>query len=229
MNKIFNNFFLLVFFLLFCFQFSQADSSKIYKNKYQNPIGVLNSFLWSDEKGGYIGLTSKVNILSRNLNNTIHPVSIDSFKIKIAFSKLQFKNQDDDNIISIFNAENLEIISKNISRGLLVANNFQDIIFQLVQKNKKEFIRTTKGIAFVESNSLNLVFFNINNCEQITKDNKRGFYRRSQIFPKKKKKCENNQKEILVTSTEGIYKKETNSEFNWLVFTPKSWQIKSLN
>ena len=44
-----------------------------------------------------------------------------------------------------------------------------------------------------------------------------------------KKKCENNQKEILVTSTEGIYKKETNSEFNWLVFTPKSWQIKSLN
>ena len=112
---------------------------------------------------------------------------------------------------------------------MLVANNFQDIIFQLVQKNKKEFIRTTKGIAFVESNSLNLVFFNINNCEQITKDNKRGFYRRSQIFPKKKKKCENNQKEILVTSTEGIYKKETNSEFNWLVFTPKSWQIKSLN
>ena len=146
MNKIFNNFFLLVFFLLFCFQFSQADSSKIYKNKYQNPIGVLSSFLWSDEKGGYIGLTSKVNILSRNLTNTIHPVSIDSFKIKIAFSKLQFKNQDDDNIISIFNAENLEIISKNISRGLLVANNFQDIIFQLVQKNKKEFIRTTKGI-----------------------------------------------------------------------------------
>ena len=111
MNKIFNNFFLFIFFLLFCFQFSQADSSKIYKKKYQNPIGVLNSFLWSDEKGGYIGLTSKVNILSRNLNNTIHPVSIDSFKIKIAFSKLQFKNQDDDNIISIFNAENLEIIS----------------------------------------------------------------------------------------------------------------------
>ena len=70
---------------------------------------------------------------------------------------------------------------------MLVDNNFQDIIFKIVKKNKKEFIRTTKGIAFVESNSLNLVFFNINNCEKITKDNKRGFYRRSQIFPKKKK------------------------------------------
>ena len=65
----------------------------------------------------------------------------------------------------------------------------------------------------------------MNKLQKITKE---GFIEDHKFF-QKKKKCENNQKEILVTSTEGIYKKETNSEFNWLVFTPKSWQIKSLN
>ena len=118
MNKIFKKFFLFIFLLFFTFLSPHADSTKIYKKEYQNPKGVLNSFLWNDKQGGYIGLTPKINISSRNLNHTIHPVSINSFKIKAAFSKLKYKNIENEEIYHIFNTDNLEVLSKNISRRL---------------------------------------------------------------------------------------------------------------
>ncbi len=144
-----------------------ADSSKIYKDKYQNPINVLNSFLWKDEKGGYIGLSSKIQIKNRNLNNTIHPVSIDTSNIKMALSKLKYKNLETEEVNFIFNNYFIEELSKNVSRGLLMANNSQDVIFKLVHENKEilknNLLTKSKGIVFVEKNSLNIIFFNINN------------------------------------------------------------------
>jgi predicted peptidase len=213
-----------------------ADSSKIYKDKYQNPINVLNSFLWKDKKGGYIGLSSKIQIKNRNLNNTIHPVSIDTSNIKMALSKLKYKNLETEEVNFIFNNYFIEELSKNVSRGLLMANNSQDVIFKLVHENKEilknNLLTKSKGIVFVEKNSLNIIFFNIHDCEikNILKKEKRKFYRRSQLFPKNKNKnCHNNKKEILVTSKNGIYKKKTDSEFYWLIFTPKSLKANTLN
>ena len=226
-NSLRTKFFLI--FLVFIFSnFSYADSAKIYNKKYQNPVSVLNSFLWKDDSGGYIGLTSRVFVQKRNLNNSIHPVSIDSIKIKVALSKLKYKNIEKTEINDIFNADNLEILSKNISKGLLIANNSQDVTFQLVNKND-ELVRITKGIVFVEKNSLNLVFYKIHDCEIILKSKKRGFYRRSQIFPKKNVKCEENKKKVLVSSNLGIYKKNINPRSTWLIFTPQSFQVNSIN
>lgn len=231
MIKLINSFLSFIFLLFFIFLSAFADSSKIYKKEYQNPINVLHSFLWKDERGGYIGLSSKFRIKNRNFNNTIHPVSIDTSQIKIALSKLKYKNIITEEINFIFSTHFIEELSKNISRGLLLANNSQDIIFQLVHENKKllknNLLTKSKGVVFVEKNSLNIIFFNIHDCEAISQfeNKKRGFYRRSQIFPKNKNKninCENNKKEILVTSKKGVYTKKTNSEFNWLIFTPES-------
>ena len=80
MKKIILFFFI---FLIFPFFLNATDSSKIYKDGYENPLNVLESFLWNDKKGNKIGLSNKVNILNRNLNATVHPVSLDSSKIKI--------------------------------------------------------------------------------------------------------------------------------------------------
>ena len=226
MNRLFKKFFLFISLFFFTFLSAHANSSKIYNKEYLNPINVLNSFLWSDDRGGYIGLSSKTKITNRNLSNTIHPVSIDSFKVKLAFSKLRYKNLDKGDIHHIFNNDNLEILSKNITKGLKIANNLHDVIFQLVHNNDKEYILTTKGIVFVEKNSLNLIFFTIHECEIILKSKKKkSFYRRSQIFPKKNPRCKNNKKKVLASSDSGIYKKNTGSGLNWLIFTPRSWQI----
>ena len=82
-------FLFLIFFLVFS-NLVKADSSKIYDEGYKNPLNILSSFLWNEEKKGRIGLTSKVNIRNRKLNATVHPASLDSSKIKIALSKMKY-------------------------------------------------------------------------------------------------------------------------------------------
>ena len=42
--------FLSLIFFLFCPYIIKADSSKIYRNGYANPINSLSTFLWSKEK-----------------------------------------------------------------------------------------------------------------------------------------------------------------------------------
>ena len=93
--------------------------------------------MWKDDKGGYIGLSSKIQIKNRNLNNTIHPVSIDTSNIKMALSKLKYKNLETEEVNFIFNNYFIEELSKNVSRGLLMANNSQDVIFKLVHENNE--------------------------------------------------------------------------------------------
>jgi len=130
-------FLLLIFFLVLPY-LTKADSSKIYNKGYSNPLNVLNSFLWNEKKGGKIGLTSKINIKNRELEATIHPVTLDSSKIKIALSKIRYIDEEKQFSDFIFSEENLEVLSKYTSKGLLLANKNQDIIFQFINKKKKK-------------------------------------------------------------------------------------------
>ena len=119
MKKIF--FLFLISFLVIPY-LTKADSTKIYNKGYSNPLNVLNSFLWNEKKGGKIGLTSKINIKNRKLEATIHPVLLDSSKIKIALSKIRYIDEEKQFTDFIFNKENLEVLSKYTSKGLLLAN-----------------------------------------------------------------------------------------------------------
>ena len=90
MKKIF--FLFLIFFSVFPYLI-KADSSKIYKKGYANPINSLSTFLWNKKKKGSIGLTSVISINNRELGATLHPVSLDSSKIKIALSKIKYLDE----------------------------------------------------------------------------------------------------------------------------------------
>ena len=230
------------FFFLFLISFLvftcliKADSSKIYNKEYANPINVLGSFLWNEKKKGNIGLTSKISIKNRELNATIHPVSLDSSKIKAALSKIRYIDEEKQFTDFIFNKENLEVLSKYTSKGLLLANKNQDIIFQFINK-KKKIENTTQGIIFAQKNSLNLIFFQIHGCgfDEINKTKqfkkkKKEFYKNHPNFSfVKKKNCSTSKKKISVTTTKGIYKKSTNQNYLWIIFTSPSWQTNTIN
>ena len=226
-------FLFLISFLVFS-NLVKADSSKIYDEGYKNPLNILSSFLWNEEKNGRIGLTSKVNIRNRKLNATVHPASLDSSKIKIALSKMKYIDEKKQFTEFVFNEENLEVLSKYASKGLLLANKNQDIIFQFINKKKEKNI--TQGIIFAQKKSLNLVFFQIQGCgfEQMDNKNfskkKKEFYKNHPNFSfVSKKKCNEEKKKISVTSTEGIYKRSTNEGYSWIVFTSPSWQANTIN
>ena len=184
-------FLFLIFFSTFPY-LTKADSAKIYnKEGYANPLTILNSFLWNEKKRGNIGLTSKINIQNRELEATIHPVSLDPSKIKVALSKIKYLDIDKQSSNFIFNEENLELISNYAAKGLLIAKKNQDVIFQFIDKKKKEN-NVTQGIIFAQKNSLNLVFFQIHGCGYEKAKNKRikkkEFYKNHPNFSFVKKK-----------------------------------------
>lgn len=227
-----------IIFFLFLISFftfynsAKSDSSKIYNKGYKNPLNVLGSFLWNGKKEGKIGLISKVNVQNRNLEATVHPVSIDPSKIKIALSKVKYIDEEKEFTDFIFNEKNLELLSIYASKGLLLANNNQDVIFQFINKKKEKNV--TQGIIFAQKNSLNLVFFQIHGCGYDKLKNKRikkkEFYKNHPNFSfVKKKNCHEEKKKISVTSTKGIYKKSTNENYSWIIFTSASWKTNTIN
>ncbi len=228
-----------VFLFIFLFPFKLfADSTKIYNEEYVNPLTVLESFLWNNKRGSNIGITSKININNRNLNATTHPASLNPNNIRIILSKLRYFSEEEEIMNSIFTVKDIEILSKNVSKGLLIANSNQDIIFQFINKKKKNNNKT-KGIFFVQNESLNLVLFQINDCELQLDSNKKKFRKKKKEFHKnhpnfsfikKEKKCETRvHNKISVTSKKGIYKRKTNNKFSWIIFTPSSWETNSIN
>ena len=228
-------FLFLISFLVFTYLI-KADSSKIYNRDYANPVNVLSSFLWNEKKKGSIGLTSKISIKNRELGATIHPVLLDSSKIKTALSKIRYIDEEKQFTDFIFNKENLEVLSKYTSKGLLLANKNQDIIFQFINK-KKKIENITQGIIFAQKNSLNLIFFQIHGCGFEEINNGKEFEKKKKEFYKnhpnfsfvKKKNCSTSKKKISVTTTKGIYKKSTNQNYLWIIFTPPSWQTNTIN
>jgi len=227
-------FFLLLVYILTFSYLVKADSTKIYYNEYANPLNILSSFLWNEKKKGKIGLTSKLNIQNRELGATVHPVLLDPSKIKIALSKMKYIDEEKQFTDFIFNEENLEVLSKYTSKGLLLANKNQDVIFQFINKKKDNI---TQGIIFAQKESLNLVFFQIHGCNFEQVYNKKNFNKKKKEFYKnhpnfsfvKTKKCSEKKKKISVTTTKGIYKKSTNKDYSWIIFTSPSWQINTIN
>ena len=228
-------FLFLISFLVFTYLI-KADSSKIYNRDYANPVNVLSSFLWNEKKKGSIGLTSKISIKNRELGATIHPVLLDSSKIKTALSKIRYIDEEKQFTDFIFNEEYLKVLSKYTSKGLLLANKNQDIIFQFINK-KKKIENITQGIIFAQKNSLNLIFFQIHGCGFEEINNGKEFEKKKKEFYKnhpnfsfvKKKNCSTNKKKISVTTTKGIYKRNTNQNYSWIIFTSPSWQINTIN
>ena len=115
----------------------------------------------------------------------------------------------------------------------MLANKNQDVIFQFIDKKKKEN-NVTQGIIFAQKNSLNLVFFQIHGCGYEKAKNKRikkkEFYKNHPNFSfVKKKNCDKGKKEISVTSTEGIYKRGTNQSDSWIIFTSASWKTNTID
>ena len=224
-------YYVFLFFFLNSLNLVKSDSSKIYNKNYSNPVNVLNSFLWKKANKGSIGLISKINIENRELGATIHPVSLDSEKIKIVLSKIKFEdNKKENDFKFLFDDNFLEILSKYVSKGLKLANQEQDVIFKFKNKNN-----VTQGIFFAHKNSLNLVFFQINGCEY-NNNNKKKKLKKKKEFHKnhpnfsfiKKKDCDEEKTKIFLTSNTGIYKKKTNKNFSWVIFTPNSWKIRNL-
>ena len=237
-NILIKNFFFLflVIFLLFP-DLIKADSSKIYEKGYANPVNILSTFLWNKKKKGSIGLTSTISINNRELGATLHPVSLDSSKIKTALSKIKYIDEKKQLADFVFNEENLEVLSKYTSKGLRLANKNQDITFQFINK-KKKIENITQGIIFVQKESLNLVFFQIHGCVFEKVNNTKKFDKKKKEFYKNhpnfsfvrnKKKCNAVKKKITVTSTKGIYKRSTNQNYSWLIFTSPSWETNTIN
>ena len=228
MKTLISSFF--IFFLIF-FQL-KADSSIIYKDGYKNPLNVLNSFLWNEDEKGKIGLISSILVKNRDLKATVHPILIEPHKIKIALNKIRYKDEDKELDDLIFKDENLEIISKYASKGLYLANKKQDVIFQFANKDNKKNI--TQGIIFAQKKSLNFIFFQINDCQTEFKSKKKYTKKKKEFyknhpnfsFKKKESKCDRKSKTISVTSSEGIYKRNTNNDYSWIIFTSKSWGSK---
>ena len=228
-------FLFLISFLVFTYLI-KADSSKIYNRDYANPVNVLSSFLWNEKKKGSIGLTSKISIKNRELGATIHPVLLDSSKIKTALSKIRYIDEEKQFTDFIFNEEYLKVLSKYTSKGLLLANKNQDIIFQFINK-KKKIENITQGIIFAQKDSLNLIFFQIHECGFEEINNGKEFEKKKKEFYKnhpnfsfvKKKNCSSSKKRISVTTTKGIYKKSTNQNYLWIIFTSPSWQTNTIN
>ncbi len=229
-------FLFLISFLVFTYLI-KADSSKIYNRDYANPVNLLSSFLWNEKKKGSIGLTSTISIKNRKLGATVHPVLLDSSKIKTALSKIRYIDEEKQFTDFIFNEKNLYVLSKYTSKGLLLANKNQDITFQFI--NKKDKIENiTQGIIFAQKKSLNLVLFQIHGCGFEEVDNKKDFNKKKKefhknhpnfSFVKKKKDCIEKKKKISVTSTEGIYKRSTNKNYSWIIFTSPSWETNTIN
>ena len=223
-------YYVFLFFFLNSLNLVKSDSSKIYNKNYSNPVNVLNSFLWKKANKGSIGLISKINIENRELGATIHPVSLDSEKIKIVLSKIKYEdNKKENDFKFLFDDNFLEILSKYVSKGLKLANQEQDVIFKFKNKNN-----VTQGIFFAHKNSLNLVFFQIHGCGYEKAKNKRikkkEFYKNHPNFSfVKKKNCDKGKKEISVTSTEGIYKRGTNQSYSWIIFTSASWKTNTID
>ena len=232
MKKLF--FLFLIFFSVFPYLI-KADSSKIYHKGYTNPMNVLGSFLWDVKKKGKIGLTSKIYIQNRELEATVHPVLLNPSKIKIALSKMKYIDEEKQYTDFIFNAENLEVLSKYTSKGLLLANKNQDLIFQFINK-KKKIKNVTQGIIFAQKGTLNLVFFQIHECSFDKLDSEKKICKKKKEYYKnhpnfsfvKKKNCSRIKKKISATSSEGIYRKRTNGNYSWIIFTSSSWQTKSI-
>ncbi len=224
-------FFLFLILFLFFPYLIKADPAEIYnKEGYANPLTILNTFLWNEKKSGNIGLTSKINIQNREPDATIHPVSLDPSKIKIALSKIKYIDSKKQFSNFIFNEENLEILSKYASKGLLLANKDQDVIFQFIDKKKENNV--TQGIIFAQKDSLNLVFFQIHGCgyEKLKNKKKNEFYKNHPNFSfVKKQNCHKEKKKISVTSKEGIYKRGTNQNYSWIIFTSSSWKTNRIN
>jgi hypothetical protein len=198
-------------------------------------MNVLGSFLWDVKKKGKIGLTSKIYIQNRELEATVHPVLLNPSKIKIALSKMRYIDEEKQNTDFIFNAENLEVLSKYTSKGLLLANKNQDVIFQFINK-KKKIKNVTQGIIFAQKGTLNLVFFQIHECSFDKVDSEKKFDKKKKEYYKnhpnfsfvKKKNCSRIKKKISATSSKGIYRKRTNGNYSWIIFTSSSWQTKSI-
>ena len=228
-------FFLFLFSFLAFFNLVKADPTKIYDKGYKNPLNVLNSFLWNEKKGK-IGLISKVNIQNRDLEATIHPVALNSSKIKIALSKIKYTDEEKQFTDFLFNEENLEALSKYTSKGLLLANKNQDVIFQFINKKRKTE-NVTQGIIFAQKQSLNLILFQIHGCGFEEESNKKSFEKKRKEFYKnhpnfsfvKKKNCNSAEKKISVTSKKGIYKKSSNQNYSWIIFTSPSWATNTID
>ena len=191
-------YYVFLFFFLNSLNLVKSDSSKIYNKNYSNPVNVLNSFLRKKANKGSIGLISKINIENRELGATIHPVSLDSEKIKIVLSKIKYEdNKKENDFKFLFDDNFLEILSKYVSKGLKLANQEQDVIFKFKNKNN-----VTQGIFFAHKNSLNLVFFQINGCEYNNNNKKKKIKKKKRISKKsskffiyKKKKIEMKKKQ----------------------------------
>jgi hypothetical protein len=96
----------------------------------------------------------------------------------------------------------------------------------------------TQGIIFAQKKSLNLVLFQIHGCGFEEVDKKKDFNKKKKefhknhpnfSFVKKKKNCIEKRKKISVTSTEGIYKRSTNKNYSWIIFTSPSWKTNTIN
>ena len=142
MKKLFFLFF--IFFSVFPYLI-KADSSKIYHKGYTNPMNVLGSFLWDVKKKGKIGLTSKIYIQNRELEATVHPVLLNPSKIKIALRKMRYIDEEKQYTDFIFNAENLEVLSKYTSK--VVRHDFFGIL-PLFEKNNPCFDLGNKGVSY---------------------------------------------------------------------------------
>ena len=105
-------FFLFITLFLFLPIIVQANSTKIYNDEYHNPLNILSSFLWNEKKAGKIGLISNISMENRQLDATIHPISLKPSKIKIAFSKIKYLDEDTGESDYIFSEKNLEVLSK---------------------------------------------------------------------------------------------------------------------
>ena len=83
---------------------------------------------------------------------------------------------------------------------------------------------------------MNLVFFQIHECSFDKVDSEKKFDKKKKEYYKnhpnfsfvKKKNCSRIKKKILATSSEGIYRKRTNGNYSWIIFTSSSWQTKSI-
>ena len=73
-------------------------------------------------------------------------------KIKIVLSKIKYEDKNKEIINFVFNEKNIDVISKHIARGLLLANKDQDIIFKFIDKKERE-ISQTQGIIFDQKDS----------------------------------------------------------------------------
>jgi len=83
-----------------------------------------------------------------------------------------------------------------------------------------------------------LVLFQIHGCGFEKIDNKKNFDKKKKEFYKNqpnfsfiktKERCAEGKKKISVTTTKGIYKRSTNQNYSWIIFTSPSWETNTIN